>query len=130
VQRPLTSGPRGWPVGQVLCRFGLQLRAHVSTIRYFQRLMSPLIPFIQVGIRCTKTSRQPIGSMELRETLLSMLPFATPIRKSRLSINDLLDGCNPCEYPSGSGKRLLRITSWNCLGLSLNMISFGQLWTN
>jgi hypothetical protein len=38
VQRPLTSGPRGWPAdqipwpaGQVLCRFGPRLRAHVST---------------------------------------------------------------------------------------------------
>jgi hypothetical protein len=31
VQRPLTSGPRGWPAGQVLCWFGLRLRVHVST---------------------------------------------------------------------------------------------------
>jgi hypothetical protein len=31
VQWPLTSGPRGWPVGQVLCQFGQRLRAHVST---------------------------------------------------------------------------------------------------
>jgi hypothetical protein len=38
VQRSLTSGPRGWPtrqipspIGQVLCQFGLRLRAHVST---------------------------------------------------------------------------------------------------
>jgi hypothetical protein len=38
VQRPLASGPWGWPVvqipwpvGQVLCRFGSRLRAHVST---------------------------------------------------------------------------------------------------
>jgi hypothetical protein len=38
VQRLLTSGPRGWPsgqipwpVGQVLCRFIPLLRAHVST---------------------------------------------------------------------------------------------------
>jgi hypothetical protein len=38
VQRPLTSGPRGWPPGQipwparqVLCWFGLWLHAHVST---------------------------------------------------------------------------------------------------
>jgi hypothetical protein len=31
VQRPLTSGARGWPAGQVLCWFGPWLRAHVST---------------------------------------------------------------------------------------------------
>jgi hypothetical protein len=38
VQRSLTSGPRGWPtdqipwsIDQVLCRFGPQLHAHVST---------------------------------------------------------------------------------------------------
>jgi hypothetical protein len=31
VQRPLTSGPREWPTGQVLCRFGPWLCAHVST---------------------------------------------------------------------------------------------------
>jgi hypothetical protein len=31
VQRPLASGPWGWPVGQVLCRFGSRLRAHVPT---------------------------------------------------------------------------------------------------
>jgi hypothetical protein len=31
VQKPLSSGPRGWPTGQVLGRFGPRLRAHVST---------------------------------------------------------------------------------------------------
>jgi hypothetical protein len=31
VERPLTSGPRGWPASQVLCRFGPWLCAHVST---------------------------------------------------------------------------------------------------
>jgi hypothetical protein len=38
VQRPLSSGPRGWladqipwPVDYVFCRFGPQLHAHVST---------------------------------------------------------------------------------------------------
>jgi hypothetical protein len=38
VQRSLTSGPRGWPIGQipwsagqVLCWFGPRLRAHMST---------------------------------------------------------------------------------------------------
>jgi hypothetical protein len=46
-------------------------------------------------------------------------------RESRLSINDLLGCCNICMYPSESGKRLLWISSWDCLGLSLAMIS---LW--
>jgi hypothetical protein len=36
-----------------------------------------------------------------------------------LCINDLLDCCNPCKYPGESGKRLLRILSWGCLGLNL-----------
>jgi hypothetical protein len=31
VQRPLTGVPKGWPAGQVLCRFGPWLHAHVST---------------------------------------------------------------------------------------------------
>jgi hypothetical protein len=49
-----------------------------------------------------------------------MLLFATHVRESKPSINDMLDCCNPCMYPSGSGKRLLRILPWNCLGLNLN----------
>jgi hypothetical protein len=64
-------------------------------------------------------SRQPIGGTKLREILLSMLLFVTHVRESKPSINDMLDCCNPCKYPSGSGKRLLRILSWNCLRLSL-----------
>jgi hypothetical protein len=93
-------------------------------IRYFDRVMSSLIPFIQEGIRCTMTSRQPIGGVEWRETLPSRLLFATPLRESKPSINDLLDCCNPCKYPSESRKRFLWISSWDCLGLSLDMISF------
>jgi hypothetical protein len=64
-------------------------------------------------------SRQPISGTKLREILLSMLLFATHVREAKPSINDLLDCCNPCKYPSGSRKRLLRILPWNCLGLSL-----------
>jgi hypothetical protein len=60
-------------------------------IRYFVRLVSPLIPFIQDGIRCTMITRQPIGGTELREMLPSMLLFATHVRESKPSINDLLD---------------------------------------
>jgi hypothetical protein len=51
--------------------------------------------------------------------LPSMLLFATHVRESKLSINDLLDCCNPYKYPSESGKRLLWILSWDCLGLNL-----------
>jgi hypothetical protein len=65
-------------------------------------------------------SRQPIGGMKLREILLSMLLFVTHVRESKPSINDMLDCCNPCKYLSGSGKILLRILPWNCLGLSLD----------
>jgi hypothetical protein len=35
------------------------------------------------------------------------LPFVTPVKESRPSINDPLDCCNPYEYPSENGKRLL-----------------------
>jgi hypothetical protein len=45
--------------------------------------------------------------------------------ESRLSINDPIGCCNICKYPSESRKRLLWILSWDCLGLSLEMIS---LW--
>jgi hypothetical protein len=49
-----------------------------------------------------------------------MLPFfVTSVRGSWPSIDDLLDCCNLCKYSSESGKRLLRILSWNSLGLSL-----------
>jgi hypothetical protein len=64
-------------------------------------------------------TRQPIGGTELREMLPSMLLFVTHVRESKPSINDLLDCCNPCKYPSESGKRLIWILSWDCLGLSL-----------
>jgi hypothetical protein len=94
-------------------------------IRYFERLTSPLIPFTKEGIRCTMISRQPIGGTELRDTLPSMLLFATPLRESRLSINEPLGCCNLCKYPIESGKRPLWISLWDCLGLCLDMIS---LW--
>jgi hypothetical protein len=97
-------------------------------IRYFKRLTIPLIPFIQEGIRCTKTSRQHIGGMEWREKLPSMLPFfVTYVRESWSSIDDLLDCCNLCKYPSGSGNKLSGILSWHCLGLSLENDSLGVI---
>jgi hypothetical protein len=65
-------------------------------------------------------SRQSIGGTKLREILLSMLLFVAHVGESKPSINDLLDCCNNCKYPSGSGKRLLRILPWNCLGLRLD----------
>jgi hypothetical protein len=36
-----------------------------------------------------------------------------------------LDCCSPYKYLSGSGKRILWIMSWDCLGLSLDMNPFG-----
>jgi hypothetical protein len=70
-------------------------------------------------------SRQPIDGTELREMLPSMLLFATHVRESKLSINDPLGGCNFCKDPSETGKRLLWISSGDCLGLSLDMMPFG-----
>jgi hypothetical protein len=70
-------------------------------------------------------SRQPIDGMKLREILSSMLLFATHVRESKLSINDPLGCCNFCKYQSESGKRLLRISSWDWLGLSPDTIPFG-----
>jgi hypothetical protein len=46
-------------------------------------------------------------------------------RESRPSINDLLGCHNLCKYPIESGKGLLWNPLWDCLGLSLDMIS---LW--
>jgi hypothetical protein len=51
--------------------------------------------------------------------------LATPVRESRSSIKELLGCCNLCKYVSGSGKRLLWIFSWDCLGLSLGLIPLG-----
>jgi hypothetical protein len=85
--------------------------------------MSSLIPFIQEGIRCTLVTRQPIGGTKLREMLL----FMTHVRELKPSINDMLDCCNPCKYPSGSGKRLMWILSWDCLGLSLENDSLWEI---
>jgi hypothetical protein len=45
--------------------------------------------------------------------------FVTSVKVSWPSINDLLDCCNLCKYPSGSGNKLSGILSWHCLGLSL-----------
>jgi hypothetical protein len=53
------------------------------------------------------------------------LLFATLVSESRLNINDLLDCCNHCKCLSGSGKRLPWISSWDCQGLSQDMIPFG-----
>jgi hypothetical protein len=64
--------------------------------------------------------------MEQREILPSMLPFTTPVRESSPSINDLLECCNLYKYLSGSGKRLLWISLWDCLGLNLDMIPLGN----
>jgi hypothetical protein len=47
----------------------------------------------------------------MKRGVANMLPFATPARKSRQSINNLLDCCNPCECPSEIRKRLLWISS-------------------
>jgi hypothetical protein len=57
--------------------------------------------------------------------LLCMLSFATPVGASSPSINEPLGCCNPCEYPSGSRKELLWISSCDCLGVSLDMFPFG-----
>jgi hypothetical protein len=57
--------------------------------------------------------------------LLSMFLFVTHVRESKLSINDPLGCCNFCKYLSESGKKLLWISLWDCLGFSLNMIT---LW--
>jgi hypothetical protein len=51
-----------------------------------------------------------------------MLLFATLISESRLNINDLLDCYNHCTCLSESGKRLPWILSWDCQGLSQDMI--------
>jgi hypothetical protein len=64
-------------------------------------------------------SKQPIGDTKLIEMLLSMLLVVTHVRESKPSNNDMLDCCNPCKYPTRSGKRLLRILPSNCLRLSL-----------
>jgi hypothetical protein len=68
-------------------------------------------------------SRQPIDGTKLREMLPSILLFATHVRGSKPSIKDMLGCCNFCMYPIESGKRLLLISSWDCLGFSLDMIS-------
>jgi hypothetical protein len=60
-----------------------------------------------------------------KETLLSMLPFATLVSESKPSVNDQLDYCSRCKSPSGSRKRLSWILSWVCQELSQAMIPFG-----
>jgi hypothetical protein len=94
-------------------------------IRYFMRHMSLLIPYFHEGIRCTMISRPHISDMEWRETLPSMLLFATLVSESRLNINDLLDCCSRCMCLSGSGKKLPCILSWVCQELSRDTIPLG-----
>jgi hypothetical protein len=57
--------------------------------------------------------------------LLSMLPFATPFRKSRSSINDPLDCCNPCKYSSRSGKK---VAMDFVVGLPRTQSGYDSLW--
>jgi hypothetical protein len=63
----------------------------------------------------------------MKRDVVECVSLATPALESRSSINDLLDCCNPCEFPSGggSGRRLLWISLWDYLGFSLGMIPFG-----
>jgi hypothetical protein len=84
-----------------------------------------LIPFIPERIRCTMILKPLISGTVGREMLPSMLPFATLVSESRPSTNDLLDYCNRCKCPSGSGERLPWILSWVCQELSQAMIPFG-----
>jgi hypothetical protein len=58
--------------------------------------------------------------------LQNRLAIVTCVRESRQSINDLLDCCNSCECLSGSGKRLIWISSWDYTGLKLDMTLFGN----
>jgi hypothetical protein len=60
-----------------------------------------------------------------RDVAKSVALFVTPVRESRPSNNNPLDCCILCKYTSGSGRRLLWISSWDCLGFSLDMIPFG-----
>jgi hypothetical protein len=69
-------------------------------------------------------SSQPIDGTELREMLPSMLLFVTHVRESKPSINDPLEGCHFCKDLSESGKRLVWISSGDCLGLSLDTMPF------
>jgi hypothetical protein len=62
---------------------------------------------------------------DLKETLLSMLPFMTLVSESKPSINDLRDYYSCCKCPSGSGKRFPWILSWVCHELSRAIIPFG-----
>jgi hypothetical protein len=62
---------------------------------------------------------------DLKETLLSMLPFMTLVSESKPSINDLRDYYSCCKCPSGSGKRFPWILSWVCQELSRAIIPFG-----
>jgi hypothetical protein len=54
-----------------------------------------------------------------REVAEYVALFVTSVRESWPSIDDLLDCCNLCKYPSGSGNKLSGILSWHYLGLSL-----------
>jgi hypothetical protein len=53
------------------------------------------------------------------------LLFVTLVSESKLNINDLLDCCSRCKCMSASGKKLPYILSWDCRGLSRDMIPFG-----
>jgi hypothetical protein len=61
----------------------------------------------------------------MKRDIAEYVLFATLASESRLNINDLLDCCSRCKCLSGSGKKLPWILSWDCRGLSWDMIPFG-----
>jgi hypothetical protein len=65
------------------------------------------------------------GWYGIKRDVAEYVALLTHVRELKLSINDLLGYCNFCKYLSESGKRLIRISSWDCLGLSLDTIPFG-----
>jgi hypothetical protein len=45
----------------------------------------------------------------MKRGVFEYVAFVTLVRESRMSINDLQDCCNPCEYSSGSENMMLWI---------------------
>jgi hypothetical protein len=76
------------------------------SIRYFERLTSLLIPFIQEKIRCTMISRQPIHGREWREMLPSMLPFCNNCQRVKSKHQWTVGMLPPLQVPESKWEEI------------------------
>jgi hypothetical protein len=87
--------------------------------------MSPLIPFILEGIRCT------YWWYGIKRDVAEYVALCNTCQKLKVEhqMTHWIVATLACTRAE-VGRKLLRILLLDCLGLSLDMIPFGYLWTD